>query len=180
MIRTFIGLDLPDDVVDDLLELQMGLPGVHWVEPEDLHLTLAFLGDVDGGTFDALASMVESLREEPFPVTISGVGQFPLRGEPRSLWAGVSESTQLLRLQRHVGRRCDALGAEPERRRFHPHITLARLDGARDLDLRAFHQAHSTLAVEPFLAESVSLWSSVLHPDGARYARETTGFLQGA
>ncbi|MEM8628340.1 MAG: RNA 2',3'-cyclic phosphodiesterase [Pseudomonadota bacterium] len=125
MPRLFSALAVPEEDVDRLYELRRSLPGARWVDPENYHITLQFFGDVDPHTADALERDLAQVSAEPFDVRLSGLGHFG--GErARSLWAGVvagPELAQLASAHRRVARAC---GLEPERRKFHPHVTIAR------------------------------------------------------
>lgn len=171
--RLFVAIDPPEDVAEELaLDLCGGLPGARWHLPEELHLTLRFLGEVDGLVYrDADAALAE-IAGDPFELTLSGVGHFPLRGEPRTLWVGVAPCPELVALRRRVDRAMVQAGLPPERRKFSPHVTLARLDGAPANRVGRFLAEHALLRSRPFLVDAMHLYSSRLHPKGSRYTLE--------
>ena len=112
-MRLFIALGLPDDIADQLIELYGPLPGARWTHPDDLHLTLRFLGPTDASRSRDVHELLECLRFPAFSLSLSGVGFFPPRGHPHSLWTGVQASEPLERLQSKVSIWC----VRPGRRR---------------------------------------------------------------
>ena len=95
MSRYFVALDLPVALREELLGLTVGLPGTRWVDEDQLHLTLRFLGDVNGAVLRDLTTALGRIRAEPFTVQLGGVGFFPPRGEAEVLWLGVEKSPEL-------------------------------------------------------------------------------------
>lgn len=174
MIRLFVAIDLPEEVIERLGWLEGGLPGARWVEPDNLHLTLRFIGPVDGGAYRDIAAALSEVRGEPFELTLRGLGHFPPRGQPKVLWVGVAEEPALVALQRAVETRLQRLGLEPEHRKFKPHVTLARLNGTPPARLARLLAAHSLFACEPFEVTELQLYSSLLHQDGAQHTVEAT------
>src|SRR5262249_55470664 len=152
---------------DLLASLCNGLPGAHWVRDRQFHLTLRFLGEVEGPVARAASDALNGVRADPFELSLQGVGLFPPRGPPRVLWAGIEPSEELLELQRQVERILRRAGLPPESRKFAPHVTLARLTGAPLPRLLAFVREHATLRSEPFPVTDVSLYSSVTSSEGA-------------
>ena len=130
MPRLFVAVDLPEAVCRRLAAFCGGVPGARWLPVEQFHLTLRFIGEVDNGAFDDIAEALDDVHIEPFSLALSGVGHFPPRGTPRVLWVGVDDGAAAVRLHDKIETRLQRLGLEPDARRFHPHITLARLKGA--------------------------------------------------
>ncbi len=128
MIRCFLALSVPDDVSDCLMDIQDGVRNARWVEEENLHLTLAFLGDCTPSQLSELDVELGRLRVEPFDLSIAGVGAFG-GGKPRALYAGVAASEPLTRLRAKIMRVIRDCGIAVERRKFHPHVTVARCGG---------------------------------------------------
>lgn len=126
MPRLFVALEMPEEAVAGLVRLCSGLPGASWTDPADLHLTLRFIGEVDHDTFVEIGQGLHEIMLRPFELTLKGLGLFPPRGEPRHLWAGVEDGAVVEPLRRRVDRVVDAAGVPRERRRFVPHVTLAR------------------------------------------------------
>ena len=173
-IRCFVGIPMPDHVLDDLARLTGGLPGARWIEEENIHLTLRFIGEVDGLVFRDVAGALDELQQSPFELTLDGLGFFPPRGEPRVLWAGASSSEPLSALKRSVDREVNANGGEQERRKWVPHVTLARLSGTPTSRLARYLSGNSLFRTQPFLVDRFNLYTSRLHPSGATYTVEST------
>lgn len=162
MIRCFLAIALPDDVSDALMDVQDGVRNARWIEGEDLNLTLAFLGDCTPSELTELDVELGRLRVEPFDLQIAGAGAFG-GGKPHTLYAGLAESEPLTRLQAKIGRVIREVGITADRRKFHPHITLARCGGgvfpaqAIDWTLR-----HARMTAPPFTVYGFGLYRSDL------------------
>lgn len=127
MPRLFIAIDLPDDVKAELGRLRVELPGVRWVPPSQLHLTLAFLGDVPGERLAGLTGRLAAIKASSFRLRLGGLGCFPHRRNPRVLWVGVEPEPLLVSLAQRVRDGLAECGIALEERPFAPHITLARI-----------------------------------------------------
>jgi 2'-5' RNA ligase len=173
MIRAFVALPLPEPVRQQLNLLSFLLPLPRRVPPENLHLTLAFLGEVPGHRLEDAHFALEGLRAAPFPLTLRGVETF---GEamPRVVFAGVAPSEPLRRLHGKVMTALRAAGLAPDGRRFTPHVTLARLDPAR-MDaadrsrLSAALIENAGFAAGPFSVAEFALYRSHLGREGPHY-----------
>ena len=104
MPRLFVALDLPEDTKRSLEPLGMGLGDVRWLDADQQHLTLRFLGQLDDGWVREVADALALVPGIPFELRLKGIGHFPLRGEPRVLWVGVEKSLELQRLKRRIDR----------------------------------------------------------------------------
>jgi RNA 2',3'-cyclic 3'-phosphodiesterase len=173
-IRLFAAITLPDDVNDELEVFASGLPGARWSPPERRHLTLRFIGEVDGLVYQDVVAALENVQVSPFEISLRGVGHFPPRGTPRSLWAGVDESEPLRHLYRRVDRVLVEAGLEPERRKYVPHVTLARLNGTPASRVGAYLSANALYRSRAFPVEGFSLFSSQLFDHGPEYTLEAT------
>ena len=129
MPRLFVALDLPEDIKRSLEPLGMGLGDVRWLDADQQHLTLRFLGQLDNGWVREVADALALVPGIPFELRLKGIGHFPLRGEPRVLWVGVEKSLELQRLKRRIDRVLDQAGLAPDGRKFAPHVTIARIRG---------------------------------------------------
>jgi 2'-5' RNA ligase len=132
-VRSFVAIELGDALRRDLasLRVRLGLERApwKWVEEVNLHLTVKFLGDVEESIVrDALARLrTACFSEEPFDMTLGGIGTFPPGRAPRVLFVGVTENAEIVkRLAARIDKELVALGIEPETKEFHPHVTLAR------------------------------------------------------
>ncbi len=173
-MRLFVAIELPADVRDGLSRLCADVPGARWVEPEQMHLTLRFIGEVDGLVQREVAAALECVRAQPFTLSLAGVGHFPPRGVPRVLWAGVERSDALAALHERVERALVRAGVEPERRRFAPHVTLARLRGTPTRAVGSFLVAHGLYRSPPFAVDAFHLFSSKLTAKRAIHRIEET------
>jgi 2'-5' RNA ligase len=170
MPRLFIAIDLPVAVKQALGDLRTGLPGARWVPDEQLHLTLRFVGETDDAQAAELACGLAALRPHAFPLHLKGVGIFPATGPPRILWVGLKKSAPLWELHRQVEGVVRCLDLPPDRKKFSPHITLARLDRRPAPTLAAYLAAHQRFRQPPFRVTAFRLYTSVLHPHGAAHS----------
>jgi 2'-5' RNA ligase len=178
--RLFVAIDLPEEAKERLATVCHGVPGARWVRDRQFHLTLRFLGGVDGPTERAVSDSLRAVRCEPFTLRIVGVGHFPPRGTPRVLWAGVERSAALLELHRQVEKYVRRAGLPPEDRKFAAHVTLARLTGTPLPRALSFLAEHAGLRSEPFRVERFDLFSSVLAGEGSLHTVEESYPLSGA
>jgi RNA 2',3'-cyclic 3'-phosphodiesterase len=177
MFRLFVAIDPPEEVRGALAAMGFGLPGAKWVAQEQLHLTLRFIGEVDGGAFRDIQEALAALRARPFLLRLKGVGHFPPRGQPRVLWAGVEPNSSLLQLRNQVEKALVRTGLEPEHRKFAPHITLARLRETPLGRLTNFLAGNAMYASEPFPVNEFHLYSSSLSAKGSIHTREVSYLL---
>jgi RNA 2',3'-cyclic 3'-phosphodiesterase len=170
-MRLFVALDLPWELKDRLAMLAGGLPGARWVPPDNHHLTLRFIGEVPGHRADEIDHALAVLRGKGFHLTLTGLGTFEKSGRPTALWVGVERNQALDHLQSKVETALQRIGLEPERRRFAPHVTLARLDNVSDAKLVAYLQAHNLFRAE-VAVEHFTLFSSRIGKEQAVYTPE--------
>ncbi|WP_158746646.1 RNA 2',3'-cyclic phosphodiesterase [Acidisphaera sp. L21] len=171
-MRLFVALELPHDARARLARLGTSMLGARWLPPENLHLTLRFLGEMPGHRAEELDGALAALRGRGFTLHISGVGVLEKAGRPQALWAGIERNPQLDHLQAKIETAVQRVGFEPERRRFNPHVTVARLDNASPLKLAEWVQANNLLRADPVDVEHFTLFSSRLGKDGAVYTAE--------
>jgi len=168
MHRLFVAIRPPEHIRDLLIDAMDDSPDFRWQEDEQLHLTLRFVGEVDRPVASDLADSLSRIRAEPFELRIRGVGRFEQRNSG-ALWAGVEPKEPVVALAAKVERVCQQIGLEPERRAFHPHITLARWKGRRTREVHDFIERHAGLVSEPFPVDNFTLFESQLSRHGARY-----------
>jgi 2'-5' RNA ligase len=172
MIRAFVAIALPEEVAGDLIAAQAGLPAGRPVEPGNLHLTVAFLGEHPGPVIEDAHFAFAGFRLPAFELTLEGLGLF---GEPRPrvLHAGVRPEPGLTRLREKVVQAARGAGLDLGRERYQPHVTLARfnrgLDGADALRVRDFAGRGAGFRSGPFRVESFGLWRSFLGRSGPVY-----------
>lgn len=174
MIRLFVAIEVPDDVRSRVDALCMGVPGARWVAPENMHITLRFIGDVDEVVCEDVIDSLLMVRSPAFELTLESLGTFQQGRIAHTLWIGVQRNDALNQLQSKVERVLVAAGLEPERRRYTPHLTIARLKDAPTGRLASFITEHEPFRLTPFVVETFSLFSSFLSKNGAQYAIEET------
>lgn len=187
-MRLFVAFEVPPEVREALdrrtRQARNRLPKARWVRPEAVHLTLVFLGETDPERLPALHRELGAAcaAGAPMALRVAGVGAFPPRGRRRVVWIGVETEGPIGDLQRRVAEAVErATGLEPERRPFHPHLTLARC--RPPWPPAAVERLATGFGAEPagaFTARRASLISSQLHPAGARYTTVETYPLGGA
>jgi 2'-5' RNA ligase len=182
-MRCFVALDLPADVRARLAACAGALRGigdVRWVAEAQLHLTLRFCGEIDERQRDALAGVVANGPWPALQLQLAGLGQFPPRGAPRVLWAGVGGDVDALAgVAVRIDAAAVAAGVPPEDRPFHAHVTLGRArsprGGARLS--AALREQGRELGAAPFAAPAVTLYGSELRSEGALHTPLATGRL---
>ena len=174
MHRLFVAIDLPPDIVVRLQELCCGVPGARWVEAAQMHLTLRFIGEVDGGVFRDIKEGLADIKTEGFALQVKGLGFFPPRKTPRVLWAGIEPVEQVSGLRKRIDNILLGLGLEPEGRKFSPHITLARLQDTPLARVGRFLAGNGLFATEEFPVSEFHLYSSQLTAKGAFHTLEAS------
>ena len=173
--RLFVSIELPLAITRLLAEFNPHLRGVRWLAPEQMHLTLSFLGNVSAETEEKLRANLSAISWKAFFLPLSGLGTFPGKGRPNVLWLGVGHGhPHLFQLHKRVQEAALAAGLEPDLRAFHPHITLARCRDVSADAIRPFLKAHTGFDAGMIHVESFCLNSSELTPAGSAYTREIT------
>ena len=168
MHRLFVAVRPPAPIRDLLIDAMDQSADFRWQEDEQLHLTLRFVGEVDRPAADDLADALGRIRAAPMELRIAGVGRFEQRNSG-ALWAGVEPKPPLAALAAKVERVCQSVGLAPERRAFHPHITLARWKGRRTREVQDFLERRRSLSSQVFEADRFILFESRLSRHGAHY-----------
>ena len=168
MPRLFVAVRPPEVIRDLLIDAMDDNADFRWQDEEQLHLTLRFVGEVDRPLAEDLASALARIRAAPFELRISGVGRFDQRNSG-ALWAGVEPKPPVAALAAKVERACQSVGLDPERRAFHPHITLARWKGRRTREVEDYLTSNAGLASHPFVVDAFILFESRLSRHGAHY-----------
>jgi 2'-5' RNA ligase len=171
-MRIFIAIAIPHEQRSALARHCSGIPRASWVDEEDLHCTLRFMGEMSDDGVAALQTALRTVHVEPFDMHIEGVGTFPPLHEqapPTVLWAGVKASQYLTHIQHQVEQIAQQCGAAPEHRPFHAHVTLARLRATSTTDLTMWTTLRASLALPPFSVTRIDVYESVLDSEGGHY-----------
>jgi RNA 2',3'-cyclic 3'-phosphodiesterase len=171
MPRLFTALEIPRDAALSLSLLRGGLPGARWIDVENYHLTLRFIGDVEGHVADEIANALDRVRRPSFPLALSGVGAFGSK-KPHSIWAGVTASPDLAALQAEIERICQRIGVAADPRKFVPHVTLARLKNTSPIDVAHYLSARGNFSAASFRVGRFVLMSSRDSVGGGPYIVE--------
>jgi 2'-5' RNA ligase len=174
MPRLFVALPVPEEIADALMPLQSGVPDARWMPPENFHVTLCFAGEVPGGTMRDFEEELSDIAGPRFALALAGVGQFSSGKQPRALVATVERSDRLDWLQQKVATVARNSGIELERRKFRPHVTLARFGSNAETGhhLAQFMASHGTFRAGPWIADHFALFSSRRSRNGSIYTQE--------
>jgi 2'-5' RNA ligase len=159
MPRLFTGVEIPAEIAERLALLRGGLAGARWIDRENYHMTLRFIGDVDMVAAEAVAEGLSRVRRRPFGIRFTGVGALGTR-KPHTVVATVEPSASLIELQAEHERILRRVGLPPEGRKFTPHVTLARLRHGSDRDLAEYLSLRGGFAAGPFEVGRFVLFSS--------------------
>lgn len=179
MVRLFVGLDIPETVVYDLAPARGGVEGAHWQRDNQLHLTLAFIGDVPGRVGREIEDALSRIRFEPFQLSLSGVGLFGKPKHPKALWAGVENRKPLLHLHEKVTAALDRIDVETERRKFKPHVTLARFRRGAQARVGDWLTNNEILHTSSAEVDRFVLFSSERTSEGSYYRQEAIFTARG-
>ena len=186
IIRTFIALELPPAVISLLAKVQENLKSMKfrakWVRPENIHLTLKFLGNINPGDIDKIGGAMMAAVDDFAALTLvaRGIGVFPGIKRPRVIWVGLGGQIQLLfAMQRVLEDNLAALGFKKEKRQFKGHLTLGRFrQSVNPNTIRRVLQEFGNLASEEFTARRVIFYKSDLKPTGAVYSQLRQAVLE--
>lgn len=168
MHRLFVAIRPPRAMRDALIDLMEGLPGARWQDDEQLHLTLRFIGEVDGHQAEDIAAALGRVSHPPIEISLSGLGHFGRKGKPRALWIGAGPRAPLKALHEQVATLLASVGVEREHRAYLPHVTIARL-GSGTAPIDRYLNENAGIALPAFRAEHFGLFESTLGEEGARY-----------
>ncbi len=172
MQRLFVAIDLPLPVKRELAGICLGLPGARWVADAQIHLTLRFIGEVEGGRVQDIRDGLAEIHSAAFALRLIGLGVFPPRGQPHVLWAGVEPVEPVVALRNRVESLLVGLGFAPEERQFSPHVTMARLCDTPVARLTPYLTGNALFASSEFAVDAFHLYSSVLTRQGAIHQLE--------
>ena len=171
MPRLFTALELPETVVSQMALARGGVVGARWLKPEDYHITLRFVGDIDARTAHDIAETLGDIRRPKPQVRFEGLSWFG-GDKPRAIVAKVKADPALMDLQAEQERRLRRIGVQPETRKFTPHVTLARLRGVAQRKIADYLSSHGALQAEAFTAERFVLYSARDGSGGGPYVVE--------
>ncbi|MGO4564518.1 RNA 2',3'-cyclic phosphodiesterase [Rhizobium sp. 2YAF20] len=171
MPRLFTALEIPRNAAMSLSLLRGGLPGARWIDVENYHITLRFIGDVDGRTADELVERLDRIDRPEFQIRLDGIGSFGSK-KPHSVWAGVTPTPDMFALQGEIERICQRIGLPSDPRKFTPHVTLARLKSSRLDDVVHYLSGRGNFQTSLFTASRFVLLSSRESVGGGPYLTE--------
>ncbi len=175
-LRIFIAVDIEDPLIVGRIErvkdaiTSTGVP-MKPVETQNLHITLRFIGEVPLSTVEEVKDVLRSLNFKPFRIKLAGLGAFPSPSRPRVVWIGVAEGgEELARLRDEIERGLREIGIQPERQKFHPHLTIARVKGTRNIhSLVRIISEYSDYEFGEVMVDRVRLKKSILTRKGPIY-----------
>ena len=171
MPRLFTGLEIPKEVAQSLSLLRGGLPGARWIDPENYHITLRFIGDIDDRLAHEIASLLDGVRRRSFEVRFGNLMSFGGR-KPRAVVVAVEPIQPLVELQSELERLMQRLGLEPEGRKFIPHVTLARLRESSSREVADYLSTRGPVFGSSFHVSRFVLFSSRSSVGGGPYVIE--------
>jgi RNA 2',3'-cyclic 3'-phosphodiesterase len=173
--RLFVAIDLPDSTRRLLADLDPHIRGVRWTEPDQMHLTLGFFGDIPENIELKLREKLSSIGFRAFFLLVRGVGVFSSKGAPKIIWIGFGKAhPHLFQIHKRVQEAALTVGIEPELRSWHPHITIARCRNVSAQALRKFLQSNAEFHAGMIRVDAFHLYSSKLTPAGSIHTCELT------
>lgn len=185
-LRTFIAVELPNDIHDSLQKLQNNLkdsmPDVRWTKYGNIHLTLKFLGDIEPSKVDKISVSIQSVANEFFPFTMSlaGIGAFPNSRKPSIVWVGIEEgSGEIVQIANRIESSMEKLGFAKEKRPFKPHLTIGRIRELKHPSVMAKSLENNEIGeIGRFRVEKLSFIKSQLDPAGSIYTTLSEALLK--
>jgi len=174
MIRLFIAIDIPEAIRMEVEGMGRSIPKARPVPADQLHLTLKFIGEIEGSRLLDVHDALQEISLPRFALFLKGVGTFPPRGTPRILWTGVQPIDKIAALRNAIERTLAAIDIPRERKKYTPHITLARLRNCPIHPLQQFLAGNAFLQSTEFTVENFHLYSSRLTPKGALHTIESS------
>ncbi|MFD2238696.1 RNA 2',3'-cyclic phosphodiesterase [Aureimonas populi] len=171
MPRLFTAIEIGRDAALSLSFLRGGLTSARWIDPENYHLTLRFIGDVEARVADEIVAALDRIERAPFDIALQGLGAFGSK-KPHSIYASVAPSPALERLQNEVDRAVRRVGLPADARKFVPHVTLARLRHPKAEDVARYLTARGDFRTSPFPVARFVLFSSKDSVGGGPYVLE--------
>ena len=169
MLRLFTAIPIPVLLRQRLVVMQSSIEGAKWVERDNLHITLTFIGEVDERVAEDIDEALSGVRTEKFKLKLKGAGNFAQGNYPKVLWIGVERNEVLSRLKDKIDRAFLRYGVEFEKRKYVPHVTLARLNHADEGKVAEFMQMHNLFSTEEFEVDEFILYQSHMTKSGSVY-----------
>ncbi|RKY88617.1 RNA 2',3'-cyclic phosphodiesterase [candidate division KSB1 bacterium] len=175
MIRCFIAIDLPGSLKKKIGEIQAKLKGsgadVKWVKPDNIHLTLKFLGEITPEKVEEVKASLDGISVKKMEISARNVGAFPSLKRPRVIWVGIEKGLEKLKdFSNIIEKEMQKIGFEKEKRSFKPHLTIGRVKSQRNIgNLVKEIGLIEEFETEPFIPEEFILMRSDLKPSGAEY-----------
>jgi RNA 2',3'-cyclic 3'-phosphodiesterase len=171
MPRLFTGVEIPQEIAQSLAMLRGGLPGARWIDPENYHLTLRFIGDIDAVLAREIALMLGKVKRPAFELRFEGLSSFGGR-RPRAVFAAIAPTPALIELQAEHDRLLQRLGLEPEGRKYTPHVTIARLRDSSSREVADYLATRGFFRTNTFEVSRFVLFSSRASVGGGPYVVE--------
>jgi 2'-5' RNA ligase len=178
MPRLFTGIEVPAAIGQSLAMMRGGLPGARWIDPENYHLTLRFIGDIDDALAGEIAGVLARVHRQAFDLRLDGLTSFGGR-KPRAVVAAVAPVAPLMELQAEHERLLQRLGLEPEGRKYTPHVSLARLRDSSSREVAEYLAARGHYRSASFAVSRFVLFSSRASTGGGPYIVEEAYPLAG-
>lgn len=169
MLRLFVAFPIPDDVKHRAAPMLSGLRDARWVSPDNLHVTLRFIGEVDEAMAQDIDAELADVRGRSIDLELSGVNVFESRGRVRAVWSKVMGGERLLHLQSRIEQATRRAGLDPDPHKYTPHVTLARLKNVPIRDVAPYLAHHGAFRAGPFTADHFVLFRSHLGHGGSHY-----------
>jgi 2'-5' RNA ligase len=177
LIRSFLAIELPKGILNKIEEIELDLRSTHadvrWVNPEKIHLTLKFFGNIEESMIDSILKSIEEPTQNtnPFSLKVRGIGAFPNLKNPRVIWMGLVDGKEVLAsFQKQIDNQLREIGFQPENRPFRPHLTLGRMKSSRGREeLAGTMEKYKEEEFGDLQVERVVLFKSDLRPTGPIY-----------
>lgn len=173
MPRLFTGIEVPPEIAQSLALLRGGMPGARWIDPDNYHMTLRFIGDVDGHIGRDVMQILGAVRRPAFDLWLDRLDQFGGR-KPRAVFVAASPNPALMELQAEHERLLQRIGLPPEQRKFAPHVTLARLRETTAHQVAEYLSSRGRIRLPAFRVSRFVLFSSKASSGGGPYVVEAS------
>jgi len=177
-MRLFFGIEILEEIRDKMISfinsLNINSRNLKWVEKENLHLTLQFIGEVNSDVTSKLIELSSNIAFKEFKIDVSSFGGFPYLDKPNVLWIGVKEETNKLNsLQKEIQKACLKISNDIDTKPFHPHITIARVKGSLERNYIDDLKKSTNINFGSQIVNTFTLFSSTLTPNGPVYKIES-------